>query len=236
MQPGPIYFKVPLKVGIFGVCCESLPRQVNFLNDEAGSMGKGANATISYCCEATRLRSRLISVKYVTSLGFLRQYQPCFRNLDVCMYVCRSPNLPRFQLIEIEAISCFVQIATFCGEEFEVKCPIWTNSWNFETLWNSLECGNTLKPLEMVRILFKYPLRKCWGKSILLVCVHYPHAGECVTALRVIFFVCAEMLFCRMIWYWYIYSCGKVQDITQVKLLLSFIVSKSSDICECKSE
>ena len=31
MQPGPIYFKVPRKVGIFGICCESLPRQVNFL-------------------------------------------------------------------------------------------------------------------------------------------------------------------------------------------------------------
>ena len=48
MQPGPIYFKVPRKVGIFGVCCESLPRQVNFVIDEAGSVGKGANATISY--------------------------------------------------------------------------------------------------------------------------------------------------------------------------------------------
>lgn len=48
MQPGPIYFKVPRKVGIFGVCCESLPRQVNFVIDEAGSAGKGANATISY--------------------------------------------------------------------------------------------------------------------------------------------------------------------------------------------
>lgn len=48
MQPGPIYFKVPRKVGIFGVCCESLSRQVNFLIGKAGSMGKGANATISY--------------------------------------------------------------------------------------------------------------------------------------------------------------------------------------------
>ena len=48
MQPGPIYIKVPRKVGIFGVCCEALPKQVNFLIDEAGSMGKGANATISY--------------------------------------------------------------------------------------------------------------------------------------------------------------------------------------------
>jgi len=48
MQPGPIYFKVPRKVGIFGVCCEAVPRQVNFLIDEAGDTGKGANASISY--------------------------------------------------------------------------------------------------------------------------------------------------------------------------------------------
>lgn len=48
MQSGPISFKVLRKVGIFGVCCEALPRQVNFLIDEAGSVGKGANATISY--------------------------------------------------------------------------------------------------------------------------------------------------------------------------------------------
>ena len=48
MQPGPIYFKTPRKCGIFGVMCEGLPRQVNFLIDEAVSTGKGANATISY--------------------------------------------------------------------------------------------------------------------------------------------------------------------------------------------
>ena len=39
MQPGPVYFKVPRKVGIFDVCCELLPRQVNFLIDGAGSVG-----------------------------------------------------------------------------------------------------------------------------------------------------------------------------------------------------
>ena len=48
MQPGPIYFKTPRKCGIFGVMCEGLPRQVNFLIDEATSAGKGANTTISY--------------------------------------------------------------------------------------------------------------------------------------------------------------------------------------------
>ena len=48
MQPGPIYFKTPRKCGIFGVTSEAVPRQVNFLIDEAVSVGKGANSTISY--------------------------------------------------------------------------------------------------------------------------------------------------------------------------------------------
>ena len=48
LQPGPIYFKTPRKCGIFGVICEAIPRQVNYLIDEATIAGKGANATISY--------------------------------------------------------------------------------------------------------------------------------------------------------------------------------------------
>ena len=48
LQPGPIYFLVPRKIGIFGVCCEGLPRQVNFLVDEAHLVSKGSNAVISY--------------------------------------------------------------------------------------------------------------------------------------------------------------------------------------------
>ena len=28
MQSGPIYFLVPRKCGIFGVCCEEIPKQV----------------------------------------------------------------------------------------------------------------------------------------------------------------------------------------------------------------
>ena len=35
MQPGPLYFLVPRKVGIFGVCMEGIPRQVNYLIDES---------------------------------------------------------------------------------------------------------------------------------------------------------------------------------------------------------
>lgn len=48
LQPGPIYFKTPRKCGIFGIFCEGIPRQVNFLIDEASAVGKGANPTISY--------------------------------------------------------------------------------------------------------------------------------------------------------------------------------------------
>ena len=48
LQPGPIFFLVPRKCGIFGVCCEGIPRQVNFLIDEAHSITKGSNAVVSY--------------------------------------------------------------------------------------------------------------------------------------------------------------------------------------------
>ena len=47
LQPGPMYFLTPRKCSIFGVCCEALPRQVNYLIDEAVDMGKGANAVVS---------------------------------------------------------------------------------------------------------------------------------------------------------------------------------------------
>ena len=48
LQPGPIYFMVPRKVGLFGVCCEGLPKQMNFVIDEAHLISKGSNAVISY--------------------------------------------------------------------------------------------------------------------------------------------------------------------------------------------
>ena len=43
MQSGPIYFKTPRKCGIFGVMCEVIPREVNYLIDEASDVSKGAN-------------------------------------------------------------------------------------------------------------------------------------------------------------------------------------------------
>lgn len=47
LQPGPIYFLTPRKCSVFGVHCEVVPRQINFLTDEAGECEKGANNVIS---------------------------------------------------------------------------------------------------------------------------------------------------------------------------------------------
>lgn len=47
LQPGPIYFLVPRKCGIFGVCNEALPQQINYIIDEGMSSGKGSNMVIS---------------------------------------------------------------------------------------------------------------------------------------------------------------------------------------------
>ena len=46
-QVSPIYFKTPRVAQLFGVCCEALPRQVNYLIDEADFPGKGADTVIS---------------------------------------------------------------------------------------------------------------------------------------------------------------------------------------------
>ena len=47
-QPGPIYFLCPRKVGLFGIACEGVPSQVNYIIDEGMSGGKGANSVLSY--------------------------------------------------------------------------------------------------------------------------------------------------------------------------------------------
>lgn len=46
-QVGPIYFKTPRKAQLFGVCCEAIPRQTNYLFDEADFLEKDANTVIS---------------------------------------------------------------------------------------------------------------------------------------------------------------------------------------------
>lgn len=46
-QVGQIYFKMPRRAQLFGVCCEGIPRQVNYLIDEADFIEKNSNTVIS---------------------------------------------------------------------------------------------------------------------------------------------------------------------------------------------
>jgi hypothetical protein len=46
-QVGPIYFKTPRRAQLFGVCCEAVPNQVNYLIDEADFTDKNANTVIT---------------------------------------------------------------------------------------------------------------------------------------------------------------------------------------------
>ena len=63
-QPGPAYFLVAHKCQIFGICCEPLGKQVNYLIDEEEVIGKGANATVSlphhYLCAHAQQEDHLL--------------------------------------------------------------------------------------------------------------------------------------------------------------------------------
>ena len=69
-QPGPIYFLVPRKCGLFGVCCEGIPRQVNFLIDEAHLISKGANAVVNTFIIFSRIMDlvKLMSIPTATTV------------------------------------------------------------------------------------------------------------------------------------------------------------------------
>lgn len=49
LQPGPIYeyFLVPSKIGVLGVMCDNLNKQVNYLIPESVEVGKGSNLIVS---------------------------------------------------------------------------------------------------------------------------------------------------------------------------------------------
>src|SRR6218665_1209310 len=57
---GPMYFLVQRKCGIFGVCCEALPQQINYLIDEGMCVSKGSNSVISYFKLWNRKREPLL--------------------------------------------------------------------------------------------------------------------------------------------------------------------------------
>ena len=104
----------------------------------------------------------------------------------------------------------------------EVALRLFANALTFFRKWKFF----------MVQILFENPLWKYREKNIVLVCVHYAHAGECATALLVTTFFAEMYFFPRAsvliyLWLW--------KDITHVKLLQS-LVAKILNICESKRE
>ena len=46
-QVGPIFFKVPRRAQLFGVCCEGSSQQINYLIDEVDFLEKNANVVVS---------------------------------------------------------------------------------------------------------------------------------------------------------------------------------------------
>ena len=48
LQVSPLFFLTARKCGLFGIHCEGLTKQVNYLIDEGMASGKGSNAVISY--------------------------------------------------------------------------------------------------------------------------------------------------------------------------------------------
>ena len=55
LQPGPMYFLTRRKCATFEVCCEAIPRQVNYLIDEAVDVGRAP--TPSSACSTTSLHT-----------------------------------------------------------------------------------------------------------------------------------------------------------------------------------
>ena len=101
-----------------------------------------------YCCEATRLRSRLISVAHMISLGFLRQKPSSF---EIIVDVCISPHLPWFQVIEIKALSIRKNVTFYhqSGIDVEEKILFLVESHvlageQFESKFLWLKCDSTL--------------------------------------------------------------------------------------------
>ena len=68
-QPGPMYFLTPRKCAIFRVCCEAIPRQVNYLIDESVDTGLAREQTPSSACSITS--SKYMGLESRTSTSML---------------------------------------------------------------------------------------------------------------------------------------------------------------------
>ena len=103
------------------------------------------NEMIAYnCCEESRLRSRLIQVAYVTTLGCLCPKTASFnwdfgsKYVCMCMYVCMSPHLPRFQVRPSSTASSTASLvrSQSIWKKPAKNCPIFLSDWPFRS-WSN---------------------------------------------------------------------------------------------------
>ena len=138
--------------------------------------------------------------------------------------------------IDVEEKILFrVESYVFAGKEFESKWRLYKFPWlepicfseylkQFLELWNALKPFRMWKhfrnPLEMVQILFENRFENVKGKIFSqLVCVHYPHAGECAIALHVIIFFLQKSQVFQRIWnYAFHFSCLLVAKLLCLKM------------------
>ena len=102
LQPGPIYFlRPPSKAAIFGVCCEAIPRQVNFIIDEASDTGKGANTVVSLLdfFPAIMASAKPPPVCMLTTAVARTEITPwCSTSCGECSQVCTKPSVHHFMI------------------------------------------------------------------------------------------------------------------------------------------
>ena len=94
LQPGPIYFLTPRKASLFGVCCEAIPRQVNFVIDEASDTGKGALSacwTISANITVLLRPQSICMLTTAVAKSTTRDTENLARSCQACQAMKRAP-------------------------------------------------------------------------------------------------------------------------------------------------
>ena len=106
LQPGPMYFLTPRKCAIFGVCCESIPQQENYLIDEA-PLTWGRAPTPLLVCSVVSLYTmgwakRLYTCTPTTVVGKNATIDKVFRE---CAKICFKSVHERVGILTMKACS-----------------------------------------------------------------------------------------------------------------------------------
>ena len=73
---GPLYFKTPRKVQLFGICSEAIPKQVNYLLDEADTIGEDGKKSHN--------PNTVVSLLHHFFDVYVQDEEECYLNADNC--------------------------------------------------------------------------------------------------------------------------------------------------------